>query len=46
MCVPLVVNVDAHVEGFIGQTVSVILHETDCTDPETHANGEPHDHEH
>lgn len=30
MCAPLVVNVEAHVEGYEGQTVSVVLHETDC----------------
>jgi hypothetical protein len=45
MCEPLTVNIDAHADGYIGQTVSVLLHETDCPDP-TGPEHEDHDHEH
>lgn len=46
MCAPLVVNVEAHADGYVGQTVSVELHEPDCPG---HAPGEestehPHTH--
>lgn len=50
MCAPLVVNVEAHVEGYVGQTVSVVLHDEDCpghaedgTELEPHVHApEPH----
>jgi hypothetical protein len=39
-------NVDAHSEGYVDQTVSVILHRTDCPDPEACLRGEDDDHDH
>lgn len=33
MCVEVVANVNVYAEGYIGQTVSVVLHEVGCADP-------------
>ncbi len=45
MCEQLIVNLDAHADGYVGQTVSAILHQTDCPDPEACLRGED-EHEH